>query len=189
MSFGVSTGWGTLKNPAEDRGPDLVQNGMLVGVGQTRDISEQIAAEKAVLGSPERISEDIRWGNGRNLPISLEGKYLSANPALARILDFDSAQEWFLRSMTRLIKCGLDPKERSRFTLSCGSEGPLKLRMSMERQDGTTIWVSLNARIVRDAEGQGLYYEGFVDDITESRRARESLRESMERFRELLDKR
>lgn len=38
------------------------------------------------------------------------------------------------------------------------------------RQDGSVIWIAEHARAVRDENGNLLYYEGFVDDITSRKR-------------------
>jgi len=45
------------------------------------------------------------------------------------------------------------------------------------RKDGTTIWVSLNARAVRGKNGEVLHYEGMVIDITERKQAEEMIRQ------------
>ena len=45
------------------------------------------------------------------------------------------------------------------------------------RKDGGKIWISSNARMVKDEEGKRLYYEGFVTDITEHKRADAALLE------------
>ena len=55
------------------------------------------------------------------------------------------------------------------------------------RKDGGVIWVSANARVVRDALGQPLYYEGSNEDVTERKRSLVVLRESEERFRTLFE--
>jgi PAS domain S-box-containing protein len=49
-------------------------------------------------------------------------------------------------------------------------------------EDGSKLWVSLNARAVRDGKGQIVYYEGTVQDITERKRTEAALRESEELF-------
>src|SRR5205807_354330 len=51
--------------------------------------------------------------------------------------------------------------------------------------DGVIIWISENARAVRDASGAVMYYEGMVVDVTARKQAEESLR----RYREELEER
>ena len=51
------------------------------------------------------------------------------------------------------------------------------------RSDGSTIWISENARAVRDRHGTALYYEGTVEDITERKRLEEERRQQAERER------
>lgn len=53
----------------------------------------------------------------------------------------------------------------------------------MEKKDRSPIWISLTAHEIKNADGKTLYYEGFVNDITERRRVKDALRESEERFR------
>ena len=57
----------------------------------------------------------------------------------------------------------------------------------MHRKDGGTIWVSENARAIRDANDTLLYYEGTTEDITERKRAEEALRESEHKVSEALE--
>jgi PAS domain S-box-containing protein len=44
------------------------------------------------------------------------------------------------------------------------------------RKDGSIIWISENARAVKDAQGNILFYEGMVEDITARKEAEEKLR-------------
>jgi len=38
------------------------------------------------------------------------------------------------------------------------------------RKDSSKIWISVNARTVRDERGAIQYYEGFIQEITEPKR-------------------
>ncbi|MGZ8848228.1 MAG: PAS domain S-box protein, partial [Pyrinomonadaceae bacterium] len=55
------------------------------------------------------------------------------------------------------------------------------------RKDGERIWLSLNRRSIRDENGVALYREGSVEDITDRIRAEAALRESEERYRDLVE--
>jgi len=44
---------------------------------------------------------------------------------------------------------------------------------AVRRRDGTSIWVSMSTRAVRDDGGNVLYYEGISEDISDRRRAQE----------------
>ena len=64
------------------------------------------------------------------------------------------------------------PAERQEFKRLIEEKGVVNnFEFEVKRKDGSTIWVSENARIVRDAAGNALYYEGSVRDITERKRS------------------
>ena len=57
----------------------------------------------------------------------------------------------------------------------------------MKRKDATPVWVSLNVRIVRSADGKALFYEGFIEDISARKRSEQALLASEQRYRRLFD--
>ncbi len=107
-----------------------------------------------------------------------EGKYLCANPALARIYGYDSADD--LISALTDIKSQLyvEPGRRAEFIRLVREEGKvIDFESQVYRRDRGVIWISENARVVRDeSSGEILYYEGMVQDITR-RKAAESERD------------
>ena len=65
--------------------------------------------------------------------------------------------------------------DRSQFRERVDREGAVKgLEAAWTRRDGSQIFVCESAKAFRDADGQVIYYEGTVEDITErtSRRRR-----------------
>jgi PAS domain S-box-containing protein len=105
-----------------------------------------------------------------------DGRYLSANPALARTLGYDSPEE-LMASVTDLGRqlC-VRPESREEFKRLLEKEGQVReFENEVYRKDGSTIWTSVNARVVRDASGAVLYYEGTSQDITERRKAEAQL--------------
>jgi PAS domain S-box-containing protein len=105
-----------------------------------------------------------------------EGRYLSANPALARMLGYDSPEK-LLAAVTDIGRhlC-VRPESREQFKRRLEEEGHVRdFENEIYRKDGTIIWTRVNARVVRDALGAVLYYEGTSMDITERRRAEAQL--------------
>jgi PAS domain S-box-containing protein len=54
-------------------------------------------------------------------------------------------------------------------------------------KDGRVVWVHDEAHLVRDAGGEPLYWQGFLTDITDRRRAEEALRQSEELYRTVVE--
>jgi PAS domain S-box-containing protein len=109
-----------------------------------------------------------------------DGRFLIANPALARIYGYDSPEQ--LRSELTDIGQSLyvDLDRRAEFQRLIAANAQVKDFVSQIRQrDGTLIWISENARTVTDEDGQFLYYEGTVEDITVQRESEEATRRAL----------
>lgn len=99
-----------------------------------------------------------------------DGRYLEANPALARIYGFDSIDE-LIRSLDNIGRqLYVDPTRREEFMRQVRARGSVTgFESQVYRRDGTIIWISENARAVNNAKGDLLYYEGTVEDVTEQK--------------------
>ncbi|MGD0886246.1 MAG: PAS domain S-box protein [Thermodesulfovibrionales bacterium] len=64
---------------------------------------------------------------------------------------------------------------------------PVRYEKEYMRKDGTRVPIELLVHLVKDAEGKPLYYYSFLTDITEHKRAGETLRRSEKRYRELFE--
>lgn len=105
---------------------------------------------------------------------SVDGRYLSANPALARIYGYDSPAE--LMSGIGDIKRQLyvDPNRREEFRNLITTFGFVSgFESQVYRKDGSVIWISESARGVCQPDGQVVRYEGNVVDITERKQLEE----------------
>jgi len=115
-----------------------------------------------------------------------QGRYLKANPALARLYGYASPQA--LLSSAISIDRPLDPEARTQLAeLLARGEDLEGFEARAYRQDGGLIWISINARLVRDRDGNPLYLEGFVTDITARKLAESALKESEEQYRRLVE--
>jgi PAS domain S-box-containing protein len=102
-----------------------------------------------------------------------DGKYLCANPALARIYGYESADD-LIAALTDIgNQLYVEPARRAEFIRLVRQEGKvIDFESQVYRRDRGVIWISENARVVRDeVSGEVLYYEGMVQDITRRKAA------------------
>ncbi|MEG4353175.1 PAS domain-containing sensor histidine kinase [Microcoleus sp. LAD1_D3] len=106
-----------------------------------------------------------------------DGRYITANPALARIYGCDSPEEVTAKFTDIDRQLYVDPARRNEFLRSIEESGTVSdFESKIYRSDGSIVWISEKARAVRDSSGSLLYYEGLIEDITQRKQAQESLR-------------
>ncbi|MEG4914721.1 PAS domain-containing sensor histidine kinase [Microcoleus sp. B7-D4] len=106
-----------------------------------------------------------------------DGRYITANPALARIYGCDSPEEVTAKFTDIDRQLYVDPARRNEFLRSIEESGTVSdFESKIYRSDGSIVWISEKARAVRDSSGAVLYYEGLIEDITQRKQAQESLR-------------
>jgi len=116
------------------------------------------------------IFENAVEGIFQTLP---DGRYLRVNPALAQIYGYESADALMENLTDIATQLYVHPESRAQFMALIEERGVVNdFESEIRRRDGSTRWISENARAVRDASGHLLYYEGFVVDITERKQAR-----------------
>jgi PAS domain S-box-containing protein/putative nucleotidyltransferase with HDIG domain len=119
---------------------------------------------------------------------TLDDRYKSVNPAFARTLGYESPEE-VLSSITD-ISHQLFVKPESYQTLKAllTEKGFIEgYETEFYRKDGSKIWVSINARAVRNGNDAISFFEGFHQDITQRKRAEEALKKSVESLKRTLD--
>ncbi|MDD3846062.1 MAG: PAS domain S-box protein [Syntrophorhabdaceae bacterium] len=132
-----------------------------------------------------RIFEDAIEGIFQT---SVEGRFLSANPSLARVHGYDSPQD-LIDSVTDISsQLYVDRADRARSIEKMNRQGSLQnFETRMYGKDGSIHWISMNIHPVRDAANKIRYYEGTMLDITERKKAEASLQESEERYRTAIE--
>ena len=156
----------------------IIVDGNTTGVSVFgKDITERRAAEKKY----QDIFDGALEGFFLTTP---EGKAITANRALAAMLGYDSPQEVVARITDTAHDLWVDPEERASFTRQIEEQGFIRGReCRFKRKDGSTLWVLLNCRCMRNAKGELIFFEGSIQDITERRQAEMLLRDSEELYR------
>jgi PAS domain S-box-containing protein len=145
---------------------------------QAREESARAREAEEALRQAEGKYRSIFENAGEGIfQTSFEGRYLSANPALARIYGYESPAE-LLRAFTDIAgQLYVDPGRRAEFVHLLEEQDTVAgFESQVRRKDGSVVWISEKARAVRDVAGALLYYEGSVEDVTERKRAEEALR-------------
>lgn len=164
--------WGSLNVRAvKDHSGDV-----LYYEGTLEDITARKKAEEELKTSEEKYRNIFENAMEGIFQITPEGRYLSVNPALARIHGFNSPEE-MIHSVTDIAhQLYVDPSRRAELKRLTDEKGFVKnFEIMMRRKDLSLQWVSVNSHAVRDKNNNVLYYEGTLQDITSRKLAEEEL--------------
>ncbi|HBR68663.1 MAG TPA: PAS domain-containing sensor histidine kinase, partial [Rhodospirillaceae bacterium] len=146
-------------------------------VGTFTDVEERRRAERALAEAEKKYRTIVEHAAGGIYQVTPEGIYLAVNPAMARILGYNSREEMVRVNANDAVYA--DREERASFRRRLEERGTVNnYEMRARRKDGTQIWVNENARVVRDENGNILYYEGSMEDVTKRKEAETALREA-----------
>ena len=121
----------------------------------------------------------------RSLP---QGGFIDVNPAMATIFGYDSPAEMLMDIRGPASGLYVDPAHRDWVHQELERVGRFQqVRSQVTRRDGRRIWISENARAVRDASGTLMFYEGTAVDITERLAAEQALLQSEALYKVLVD--
>jgi len=111
-----------------------------------------------------------------------EGRFTEVNPALVRMLGYESAEEVLALKLPDDLY--VDPTQRAHLRAHYESRGVTEgVELRWKKKSGEHFVVSLYARTLRDTHGTVIGYEGMVLDITERKRMEGVLRQSEARYR------
>jgi diguanylate cyclase (GGDEF)-like protein/PAS domain S-box-containing protein len=161
--------------PVEMRAfPICDTDGKVVAIANvSRDIRGRKQFEEALRQAEEKYRGIFEGAVVGIFQSDLSGRYLSVNPAMARMLGYDSPQE-LLTSVTDISRqVYVDSESREAFRLLIEQQGVVKnFERPVYRKDGSRIWISVAARAMRK-DGVLIGYEGTNVDITDRKAAEE----------------
>ncbi|MDZ5646715.1 PAS domain-containing sensor histidine kinase [Nitrospirillum sp. BR 11828] len=141
-------------------------------------LMDSLEQANAVLHASERKYRDIYENAVEGMfTITVGGAFLSANPALVRMLGYASEED-LANSMTDAwAQLFIDARARVDFPHEVVERGAIQdFAAEIRRKDGSALWASLSARVLLDGIGRAYAIQGTADDITDRRRAEVALR-------------
>ncbi len=149
------------------------------GVGM--DITDRKKAEEALRQAEEKYRSIFENATEGIFQSTLEGCYINVNQSMARIFGYDSPDE-LISSITNIGKqCYVNPNIRDELNNLLYSEYKVSdFEAQYQRKDGSIFWCSESVRAVRDINGELLYYEGILNDITERKKMTETIKKAAE---------
>ena len=143
----------------------------------TGEHAKRRTAEEALRQAEARfrdIFENAVEGIYQSTP---QGQLLDVNFTMARLCGYTSPAELCAGVRDLGHDLHVDPPRRAEFDRLLNEHGEvLAYESRIRRKDGTIIWISENARAVRDTAGQLLHYESMVTDITARKAGEEAFR-------------
>jgi len=166
----------------------IYENGQLKrSTGILQNITERKTAEEAMRASEIKYREIFENAIEGIYQVTPEGKFIAANSAFARMAGYDSPEELIENIKDIEKQLYVHPDDRARFLARVRKNGVVNnFEVEFKKKDGSTFWVSINARSVKDEFGNILYHEGFIEDITARKKAEDELNKSLERLKKAI---
>jgi PAS domain S-box-containing protein len=154
-------------------------------LGTALDITRRKQTEEALRESEARyrsLVEQMPDGLFRSTP---DGKFIEVNPAMVRMFGYESKEELLSMDIPRQLY--FDPSDREKAVALVKQKGnqaiiPVRHR----RKDGQEVWSEAHTRLICDDNGNVIYHEGILRDITARKRLEEQLRLHTENLEKLV---
>jgi len=151
----------------------------LLGIGI--DITKRKKAEEALKDSELKYRNIFENAIEGIYQSTREGRFVTANAALARMAGYESPEELIESIKDIGTQLYVHPEDRKRILAIIEAKGFAEgFEVEFYKKNGSTFWVVINARTVKDEQGKILYTEGLIEDITIRKHAEEQLHQTLE---------
>ncbi len=116
------------------------------------------------------------------------GALLNANPALARIMGYDTPEQMINSVSDIAHTIYVHPAARAEYQLLMQRDGMVReFEYQVRARDDAVLWLSDSATAVRNDAGEVIRYEGTVRDITDQKRAEDAIAEGRRLLQQVID--
>ncbi|MGB3532614.1 MAG: response regulator [Microcoleaceae cyanobacterium] len=130
------------------------------------ELDQQRQARKEIENRYRRLFDGVPIGLYRMTPT---GEVIEANPAFIKMLGYDNLED-ILRQ--NVIDIHVDSEHQQTWQKVLQVKGTIKnFETELYRRDGIPIWVRHTIRAVQNEQGNILYYEGSLEDISDDKLA------------------
>jgi PAS domain S-box-containing protein len=154
--------------------------------GSLQDITERKVAEQALKERERRYRALFENTNDAIFLISLDLKQIEANQRAADMLGYTIDELNKLKVSDLVIESEYEDSLRVQKALLAGERVPIYER-TLQKKNGEEFIVETNASLVTDAEGNPLFLQSAMRDITERKQAEEAILESEMKYRTLIE--
>ena len=164
--------------------PILDKSGKVSAViGVSRDISENKSAKEALQKSEKKYKNIIDNLTDIYYRADAEGKIIMVSPSAIKTFGYSSMDEIIGNSLEILYQ---NPNERAKFVTLLKKTGKVKnYRTVLYKKDRSELYVETTANILLDSNGNYIGVEGIVRDITDRKKAEQTLKENEQKMRKL----
>ena len=172
--------------PAEVSASLIEIEGKKIVQGVVRDITERRLADDALRKSEMKYRALFEFANDAVFIMSTDGEQILVNNKGADMVGY-TIEELSGKSFKDVIAPYEYKDAENKFQgLLEGKSYPPYERIAL-RKDGTEIPVEITATLIRNLEGEPLFVQSVVRDISERKKAEETLKESREMYRTLVE--
>ena len=176
VQYRMATRSGEERWVLERGAPVVDEAGARVLEGFIEDITEQLLGQRQLADAELRYRSIFEGSVIGMFQTSLDGRYLAANSALARLYGYASPEALISGLSNIATRLYVDPSRREEFAQRIREDKQVTdFESEVYRRDGSRIWISENAHAVLGLGGEPLYYEGTVEDITTQHNYRQQL--------------
>jgi len=150
-----------------------------------RNITERKHAEEIQRATEKKYRSIFENALEGIFQSTLDGRFITVNPALARIYGYDSPEEVIDMIQDLAAQLYVKPSVREEFLREIMEKGFVRgFETEAYRKDGSIAVTSVDAYVVRDQMGNVTYIEGFIEDITELKQKEEERKKLEAQFRQ-----